>query len=70
MIDPFNHQGRSLCNWDVRGTFRSVRDLIAKIENFVTHYNAKSRPVMWTATADSILEKFKGLLESIHGTRY
>jgi putative transposase len=40
-----------------RGTFRSVKDLIAKIENFVSHYNAKSQPFMWTATPDSILNK-------------
>jgi putative transposase len=53
-----------------RGTFRSVRDLITKIENFVTHYNAKSKPFMWTATADSILDKLQRLLKSINGTRY
>jgi putative transposase len=51
-----------------RGTFRSVKDLIAKIENFVTHYNAKSKPFMWTATADSILDKLQRLLKRIHGT--
>ncbi len=37
-----------------RGTFRSVKELVAKIENFVAHYNAKSKPFMWTTTADSI----------------
>ncbi len=51
-----------------RGTFRSVKDLIAKIENFVAHYNAKSKPFMWTATADSILDKLQRLLKRIHGT--
>ena len=44
-----------------RGTFRSVKELVAKIENFVTHYNAKSKPFMWTATADSIFEKLQRL---------
>ena len=51
-----------------RGTFRSVRDLVAKIENFVTHYNAKSKPFRWTATADSIFEKLQRLCKSIHET--
>lgn len=53
-----------------RGTFRSVKELIAKIENFVTHYNAKSKPFMWNATADSILDKLHRLLKSIRGTRH
>jgi len=26
-------------HWIRRGTFKSVRDLVAKIENFVQHYN-------------------------------
>jgi putative transposase len=53
-----------------RGTFRSVKELIAKIENFVAHYNAKSKPFRWTATRDSILEKLHRLLNSISGTRH
>jgi len=51
-----------------RGTFRSVKDLIAKIEQFVKHYNANSRPFVWTATADSILEKIKRLCQHISET--
>jgi putative transposase len=51
-----------------RGTFRSVKELIAKIESFVAHYNTKSRPFMWTATADSILDKLHRLLKGIAGT--
>ena len=38
-----------------RGTFKSVRDLIAKIEVFVKQYNRRCHPFSWTATADSIL---------------
>jgi putative transposase len=38
-----------------RGTFRSVKALVAKIEEFVAHYNRTSHPFAWTATADSIL---------------
>jgi putative transposase len=51
-----------------RGTFRNVRELIACIKKFTDNYNSKSKPFVWTATADSILEKINRLLEVIHGT--
>ncbi len=51
-----------------RGTFRSVRDLVAKIERFVQHYNRRCRPFVWTATPDSILEKIERLCKAITGT--
>lgn len=51
-----------------RGSFRSVKDLIAKIEKFVEHYNANSTPFAWTATADSILQKVRRLCAVIAGT--
>lgn len=51
-----------------RGTFRSVRDLIQKIETFVEHYNRKCRPFVWTATSDSIFEKLERLSKAIAGT--
>jgi putative transposase len=38
-----------------RGTFKSVKELIAKIEQFVAEYNSNYHPFSWTATADSIL---------------
>jgi putative transposase len=53
-----------------RGTFRSVRDLISKIEHFVGAYNTKARPFVWTATADSILGKIERLCNVISGTRH
>jgi transposase len=53
-----------------RGSFRSVRDLIRKIDAFVAHYNTSSRPFVWTATADSILEKLKRLCKVINGTSH
>ncbi len=53
-----------------RGTFRSVKALIAKIKQFVENYNSKTRPFAWTATADSILEKIRRLCEGISGTRH
>jgi putative transposase len=51
-----------------RGTFRSVKDLVAKIELFVKRYNPTARPFAWTATADSILEKLKRLCQVISET--
>lgn len=53
-----------------RGTFRSVKDLVAKIEEFVRNYNAQARPFAWVATADSILQKVERLCERISGTRH
>lgn len=51
-----------------RGTFRSVKDLIIKIDNFVRHYNKNTCPFVWTASADSILEKIKRLCMVISKT--
>jgi putative transposase len=53
-----------------RGTFKSVKDLITKIEQFVNHYNRNSHPFVWAATADSILEKIKRLCQRISETRH
>ncbi|MCX5754098.1 MAG: IS630 family transposase [Candidatus Krumholzibacteria bacterium] len=53
-----------------RGTFQSVKDLIRKIEIFVAQYNRKSKPFIWTATADSILQKIERLCQTIAGTRH
>ena len=44
-----------------RGSFRSVNDLIQKIDAFVRSYNATQRPFVWTATADSILANISRL---------
>jgi putative transposase len=53
-----------------RGTFKSVKELVSKIDKFVQHYNATTRPFAWTATADSILEKIKRLCQFISGTKH
>lgn len=53
-----------------RGSFRSVKDLVEKIDSFVQHYNHSHRPFVWTATADSILEKLARLCSRISGTRH
>lgn len=53
-----------------RGSFRSTKQLREKIDQFVKDYNSKSKPFMWTATADSILAKIKRILEYISGTQH
>jgi transposase len=53
-----------------RGSFSSVKELVAKIERFVEHYNANPKPFMWTATAESILAKVERLCRSISGTAH
>jgi transposase len=40
-----------------RGTFTSVRDLNAKIRAFITGWNDRCHPFVWTKTAQQILEK-------------
>jgi putative transposase len=53
-----------------RGTFRSVADLVAKIYDFVRHYNRRCQPFVWTATADSIMDKIQRLCKAIAGTSH
>ena len=53
-----------------RGSFRSVKELVQKIDDFVKQYNRKQRPFIWTATADSILQKIARLCSRISGTRH
>ena len=53
-----------------RGTFRKVKELIARIEDFVRHYNVDCQPFAWVATADSILQKVNRLCQYISGTRH
>ncbi len=53
-----------------RGSFTSVKDLVQKIDAFVQHYNRCRHPFVWTATADSILQKLARLCSRISGTRH
>jgi len=53
-----------------RGSFRSVRELVASIDRYVMHYNQHKRPFIWTATADSILEKLQRICKLINGTQH
>ena len=43
-----------------RGTFTSVKDLIAAIETYIDAWNERCRPFTWTKTADEILTKATG----------
>jgi len=40
-----------------RGTFRSVRDLMIKIRQFIDGWNDRKHPFIWTKTADYILDR-------------
>lgn len=52
------------------GSFRNVRQLVEKIEQYVAHYNKHRRPFIWTATADSILAKVERICKLINGTQH
>jgi putative transposase len=53
-----------------RGSFSSVKELTAKIDAFVQHYNRFHSPFVWTATAESILAKITRLCSAISGTQH
>lgn len=53
-----------------RGSFYSVKQLVAKIDCFVKAYNENSTPFVWTATAESILSKLGRLCKLISGTKH
>jgi len=53
-----------------RGTFGSVKDLVAQIDRFVQQYRKHPHAFMWTATADSILAKIERLCQRISDTRH
>ena len=45
-----------------------VKELIQRIEAYTAKWNADCQPFVWTATADSILDKVKRLCERISAT--
>jgi putative transposase len=53
-----------------RGSFSSVKELTTKIQHFVDHYNQRTRPFVWTATAQSILDKIERLCTYTSGTAH
>jgi transposase len=46
-----------------RGTFTSVADLEAAIEDYLLHHNANPKPFVWTKPASAILEKERRALD-------
>ena len=53
-----------------RGSFKSTKQLVSKIDEFVQNYNASSKPFLWTATAESILEKVHRICKLINVTEH
>jgi putative transposase len=53
-----------------RGSFRSVHELIQRIDHFVANHNTDCKPFIWTATANSILAKLQRLSMRISGTAH
>ena len=51
-----------------RGSFSSVPDLIAAIEEFIAVWNSDPKPFIWTARAEDIvakLERYRRRLEEV-----
>ena len=42
-----------------RGIFRSIADLQAAINAYLTEHNASPKPFVWTQSADAILAKLE-----------
>jgi hypothetical protein len=40
-----------------RGVFTSVPELVAAIDEYITHHNVKPKPFIWTKSARDILQK-------------
>lgn len=52
-----------------RGVFKSVPDLIAAIDDFITTHNENPKRFVWTKKVDQILEKInrcKAIIETLH----
>ena len=60
MAQPGGAGFRELTNKAIRrASFRSVTELIVAIEAYLAACNNDPKPLAWTATAESILEKVK-----------
>jgi putative transposase len=51
-----------------QGSFTNVKQLVPRIDHFVSARNSNCQPFKWTAIADSILEKLHRLCSRISGT--
>jgi hypothetical protein len=52
-----------------RGVFHSVDDLVAAIETYLRETNRDPKPLVWTASVETILEKIarcKATFETLH----
>jgi hypothetical protein len=49
-----------------RGVFRSIKELITAIFDYIDHHNDNPKPFIWTAKATDILEKVKLTLIALH----
>jgi transposase len=52
-----------------RGDFHNVAELIAAIQQYLTHTNQQPKPFIWTASAESILDKVdrcNAIYETVH----
>jgi hypothetical protein len=48
-----------------RGVFVSVPDLVAAIEDYLAVWNTNPKPLVWTATVASIVEKLDGCKQTL-----
>ena len=48
-----------------RGTFRSVRELIMAIQNYIQRYNRNPQPFQWVASASKIIRKVNKYKETL-----
>ena len=53
-----------------RGSFRSVADLVHKIQAFIDAHNTSATPFVWVATAQSIIDKVARIAMRISGTAH
>ena len=53
-----------------RGSFRSVADLVNKIQAFIDAHNTSATPFVWVATAQSILDKAARIAMRLSGTAH
>jgi transposase len=53
-----------------RGSFPSIRDLMIKIRAFITGWNHRKHPFIWTKPADEILDKINRKRKHVSTTRH
>ena len=53
-----------------RGSFPSVRDLMIKIRAFITGWNVRKHPFIWTRPADELLDKINRKRKHVSTTRH